>query len=83
MPFESLRRPEPGEMHKGAYLGVKLRNDVSTGIHLTIRGVEFDEKLDIFGPYGTVRAAVQIDFPTEARMYSNILQKLSLIPLHC
>ena len=32
---------------------------------MTSKGVEFDEKVDVFGPYGTVRAAVQVDFPTE------------------
>lgn len=27
--------------------------------------MEFDERVQVFGPYGTVRAAVGVDFPTE------------------
>ncbi len=37
----------------------------AAGLHLTSHGIEFDERVDVFGPYGALRAAVQVDFPTE------------------
>jgi hypothetical protein len=65
LPLQSFREMGMGEIPKQPYLGIRLRNDVSTGLHLTSKGIEFDERVDIFGPYGTLRAAVQVDFPTE------------------
>ena len=35
------------------------------GLHLTSHGIEFDERVDVFGSFGSVRAAVEVDFPTE------------------
>jgi len=65
LPFQCFRELSQGEVPRQAYLGIRLRNDISTGLHLTSHGIEFDERVDVFGPYGTLRAAVQVDFPTE------------------
>ncbi|QDZ19400.1 hypothetical protein HOP50_02g19150 [Chloropicon primus] len=65
LPLECFQELSRGEVPRKAFVGVRLRNDVSTGLHFTSHGIEFDEKVDVFGPYGTVRAAVGVDFPTE------------------
>lgn len=65
IPFECFDEIRSGEIPRKAYVGARLRNDISTGLHLTSRGIELDERVDVFGPYGTVRAAVEVDFPTD------------------
>lgn len=66
VPFASLRPQSAGDAPTTqAFVGIRLRNDVCSGIHLTPRGAEFDERVDVFGSFGSVRAAVEVDFPTE------------------